>query len=126
MTKGTFWLERKPDGGVEIGIEDYDVEAFGGCDYEWIYTLDRVNKEKLIATLRKSQSYAPEATANAPDPASKSASRTLEDLIEAEFGIHLDKKSMQMWFDENGITYDFCSWVHNNMSHTYNLVRRGK
>ena len=30
MKKGTFWLEEKPEGGVTIWIEDYEVEAFGG------------------------------------------------------------------------------------------------
>ena len=48
MKKGTFWLNGNKKGGVSIGIEDYEVEAFGGCDYEWIYTFDTANTLKLI------------------------------------------------------------------------------
>ena len=120
MTKGTFWLENKPDGGISIGIEDYDVEAFNGCDYEWIYTLDRVNKEKFIAILLKTLC---EDRTNATE---KPYTASLEAMIEAEFGIHLDKKSIMLWFEENDIQYDFCSWVHSKMSRTHDMVRRGK
>lgn len=93
MTKGTFWLEEKPNGGVSIGIEDYDVEAFGGADYEWIYTLDSGNIVRLTAVLAKTHTG------------------SLEQMIAAEFGIHLDKKSMKQWFDDNGIEYEFFSWI---------------
>lgn len=108
MTKGTFWLERNAGGGVSIGIEDYGVEAFGGADYEWIYTFDGANTEKLIATLSKAQGINGFKRFLAPDKG------TLESMIEEEFGIHLDKKSMKLWLDSNGIAYDFNSWVHSN------------
>ncbi|MBQ3369780.1 MAG: hypothetical protein IJG48_02040 [Mogibacterium sp.] len=94
MKKGTFWLNENKNGGVSIGIEDYEVEAFGGCDYEWIYTFDTANTLKLIATL------------------SANNSGSLEQMITEEFGIHLDKKSMKMWLDQNDIKYEFNSWVH--------------
>lgn len=93
MTKGTFWIEEKPDGGVSIGVEDYDVEMFCGGDYEWIYTLDRENRKKMEDIL--SQLY----------------SGTFEEMIEEEFGIHLDKKIMRLWLNENGIEFDFYSWL---------------
>ena len=95
MIKGTFWLEKKPEGGVTIWIEDYEVEYFGGGDYEWCYSFDQDNTNKLTDIL------------------SQSNSGTLEQMIESEFGIHLDeKRSMKVWLDENGIEYEFFSWVH--------------
>ena len=51
MIKGTFWLEEKSDGGVTIWIEDYEVEAFDGADYEWCYSLDKANTDKLTDIL---------------------------------------------------------------------------
>ena len=95
MIKGTFWLEEKSDGGVTIWIEDYEVEAFDGADYEWCYSLDKANTDKLTDIL------------------SLSNSGSLEQMIEAEFGIHLDKKSMKQWLDDNGVNYEFFSWVHS-------------
>ncbi len=93
MIKGTFWLEEKPDGGVSIGIEDYEVEMFGGGDYEWIYTLDRENRKKMEEIL------------------SKTYSGTFEEMIEEEFGIHLDKKILRFWLKDNGIEFEFYSWL---------------
>lgn len=94
MIKGTFWLEKKSDGGVTIWIEDYDVEAFGGADYEWCYSINQEN------------------TAKVTDILSQSNNDSLEKMIESEFGIHLDKKSIMQWLDENGVEYEFFSWVH--------------
>ena len=96
MIKGTFWLEEKSDGGVTIWIEDYKVEAFDGADYEWCYSLDAANRRKLTDIL------------------SRSNSGSLEQLIAAEFGIHLDRQSPKLWLDKNGIEYEFFSWVHYN------------
>ena len=96
MIKGTFWLEEKSDGGVTIWIEDYEVEAFGGADYEWCYSLDKANAEKLTDIL------------------SQSNCGSLGQMIEEEFGIHLDKKSMKQWLDDNGVEYEFFSWVHTD------------
>ena len=75
MIKGTFWLEEKPEGGVTIWIEDYNVESFGGADYEWCYSFDTANTAKLTNIL------------------SQSNNGSLKQMIENEFGIHLDKKS---------------------------------
>jgi len=49
MIKGTFWLEEKPDGGVQIWIEDYEVESFGGADKE-----ERMSVGANIRRLRES------------------------------------------------------------------------
>ena len=94
MIKGTFWLEEKPEGGVTIWIEDYEVEALGGADYEWCYSLNPENTRKLTDIL------------------SMSNSGSLAQMIEAAFGIHLDKVSVKMWLDANGVEYEFFSWVH--------------
>jgi hypothetical protein len=93
MTKGTFWLEERPGGGVTIGIEDYNVESLGGSDYEWSYTLDCRNRIKMTRILSMSQAG------------------SLEQMIAAEFGRHLDKKSIRLWLNANGIEYEFFSWV---------------
>ncbi|AVM43071.1 hypothetical protein [Fastidiosipila sanguinis] len=39
------------DGTAEIGYEDYDVEFFGGADYEVMYFLDKDNFELLLDSL---------------------------------------------------------------------------
>lgn len=93
MIKGIFWLEEKPDGGASIGIEDYEVEMFCGGSYEWIYTLDRENRKKM------------------EDVLSQTCSGTFKEMIEEEFGIHLDKKIMRLWLQQNGIEFEFNSWL---------------
>ena len=93
MTKGTFWINAGQDGRTSIGIEDYDVEMFDGMDYEMIYTLDAENLRKFAGKLAETHPG------------------TLEQMIKAEFGIHLDQKSISMWMDENGIRYEFFSWM---------------
>lgn len=40
-----------PDGSAIIGYEDYNVEFFGGADYEVMYYLDKANFELLIKHL---------------------------------------------------------------------------
>ena len=39
------------DGTAEIGYEDYDVEFFGGADYEVMYFLGKDNFELLLNSL---------------------------------------------------------------------------
>lgn len=104
MTKGTFWVEEGPCGGFSIGIEDYGVEEFGGADYEWIYTLDLANTQKMFDALAHTHF----GLLKEPYDGVKGA---LERMIEAEFGIHLDKKSIRLWFRQNSIEFEFFSWV---------------
>lgn len=94
MTKGTFWLEGREDGSIVLGCEDYDVEFYDGADYEWIYSMDRSNAEKMAAIL------------------SGTHEGSLAQMIAEEFGVHLDKKSAMQWLRDNGIEYEFFSWVH--------------
>ena len=93
MEKGSFWIERKQDGRTSIGIEDYDVEYFGRMDHEMIYMLDAENLKLFTKKL------------------SEKHSGTLEQMIEEEFGIHLDQKSISMWMESCGIKYEFFSWT---------------
>lgn len=45
-------LTLNQDGSALIGYEDYDVEIFGGADYEVMYFLDKLNFELLIHYLK--------------------------------------------------------------------------
>ena len=93
MEKGTFWIESEPNGDITIGIEDYDVEFFDGGDYEMMWTLDPESIRKLTDILARTQTG------------------TLEDMMKKEFGIHLEKKSLSKWLDENDIEYKYSCWT---------------
>ena len=93
MKKGTFWLDYRKEGKVTLGIEDSDVEFFGGADYEMLYTMDTENVEKLRTVLSR--------THRGP----------LEKMIKEEFGIHLDKVQMSKWLSDHGIEFEFFNWV---------------
>jgi thiamine monophosphate kinase len=92
MTKGEFRITEQADGKTSIGIEDYDVEYFGGCDHEMIYTLDPENLQKFMRALKCSR-------------------ESLYQVIEEEFGVHLDKKNFGKWLQENEIKYDYFCWT---------------
>lgn len=108
MVKGTFWIEERADGRVSIGIEDYDVEFFGGMDHEMIYTLDTENLRLFIEKLSETSGKQPGRVR--PVFRKKNIS-SLKQLIEDEFGPHLDKKSISLWMDMKGIEYEFFSWT---------------
>ena len=93
MTKGTFWLSEKPDGGISIHIEDYGVECFGGMDCEMIYTLDPENLTLFTEKL------------------SESHTGTFAQMLEEEFGISLDRQSISKWMDSRGIRYGSFFWT---------------
>lgn len=93
MTKGTMLLKEHDDGSLEISYEDYDVEIFGGGDYEAIYNIDTENAEKLRRYLMKSHSG------------------SMEEMLVDEFGIHMDKRSFASTCDENGIQYELFTWI---------------
>ena len=93
MTLGTFSLSWEKDGSLQIIIEDYDIEAFGGADYETTYALDRANITKFRNILERTHSG------------------TLKEMITEEFGPHLNKHPMSLWFDQNGIKYKLFTWV---------------
>lgn len=47
MNTSGILLEENADGSIRIGYVDYNVEFFGGGDYESFYTLDKENADKL-------------------------------------------------------------------------------
>ena len=47
------WIEENDDGGLTIGVTDYDVGAFGGDDWEWSATFDKDNSRILVDNLKK-------------------------------------------------------------------------
>lgn len=93
MALGTFWLSRNIDGTATLGVEDYDVGFFDGADYEMTYKMDAENLKKFEAIL------------------SQTHEGTLEEMIEEEFGIHLNKKNIREWFEDNGIEFEYFSWM---------------
>lgn len=68
------------------------MEVFGGEDYEMIYTFDTDNLRKLNKKLAENNQG------------------SLEQTIEAEFGIHLDG-GFDQWLKDNEIEYEFFSWI---------------
>ncbi len=93
MHKGLFNLTEYEDGGIRLSYEDYHVGAFGGGGYEAIYTIDAENRDKLEVLLEKPFIDG------------------LEDLIIAEFGESLEKKSFANYLDKNGIEYRLFTWI---------------
>lgn len=85
MKKGCVYVsdsERR----LELGYEDREVEAFGGMDYEVVYTLDAANRQKLRSALEED-----------------GASGPLEETIPAFFGIYLEKVPFSLYCLARGI-----------------------
>lgn len=93
MTKGKVTFVERDDGSVLLSYTDYNVEIFGGDDYEVKYVIDSENVVKLREYLEKNNSG------------------TLEEMIINEFGIHLDKKSFAAVCKEQGIEYQLNTWI---------------
>lgn len=79
---------------LQVNYEDFEVEEFGGSDYEVTYTLDGKNRDKLEASLRKDGN-----------------SGKLSKMIISHFGSCLDKDSFAAYCDERKIEYDLFTWV---------------
>ena len=93
MTKGEAIIRESFD-GLYMNYEDFDVEFFGGSDYEVTYLLDSTNKEKLQDALK-----------------SEGLSGTLEEMILAHFGKYLDQDSFAIYCDTRNIRYKLSTWV---------------
>jgi hypothetical protein len=57
-----------------------------------VNTLDPENMQKFMRTLKCSR-------------------ESLDQVIEEEFGVHLDKKNFGKWLQENEIKYDYFCWT---------------
>ncbi len=87
------------NGNIEISYEDYNVETFGGGDYEAIYTLTKENSDKLKEILKNENK---EALSNL----------TLKELIINKFGPNLKKASFSSYCKANDIKYELQTYVH--------------
>ena len=89
------------NGSIEISYEDYNVEAFGGADYEAIYTLTLEASNKLYDLLDKEYKE-------------KGGKDNLElkELIHYKFGERLEKESFASYCGKQGIKYDLKTFVH--------------
>ena len=95
--------QENEDGSVSVSYEDYNVESFGGADYEVIYTFSKENANKLKQILEKKRG-------ENKDNSGKEMS--LKELIIDRFGPNLNKESFSSFCDSNGIIYEFNSFVH--------------
>ena len=89
------------DGGIRLTYEDYNVEAFGGGDYEAIYTLSKKDTDKLYEILN--------------DEYMKNDGRDnldLKELIHYFFGERLEKRSFASYCNKNDIKYNLQTFVH--------------
>ena len=94
-------FERLQDGGIRLSYEDYNVESFGGADYEAIYTLTLEASNKLYDLLDKEYKE-------------KGGKDNLElkELIHYKFGERLEKESFASYCGKQGIKYDLKTFVH--------------
>lgn len=93
MTKGCAIINESAV-FLTVNYEDFDVEAFGGSDYEVTYTLGPFSKEKLQHELEQ-----------------EGLSGTLKEMILERFGEYLDRESFCHYCDKRGIKYDLFTWV---------------
>ena len=93
MNKGRAIIRDHVD-MLTVSYEDLDVEAFGGSDYEVIYTLDRENRDRLVAELRKEGGVG-----------------TTEEMIRAGFGDCLDHGDFGEWCGRHSIEYKLFTWI---------------
>ncbi len=93
MTKGKAIIH---DSGstLTVNYEDFDVEAFGGGDYEVTYTLNEDNRQKLYDALK-----------------AEGLQGSLEEMILSHFGEYLDNGSFCFYCDERNIKYDLFTRV---------------
>ena len=94
-------FQRLKDGGITLTYEDYNVEAFGGADYEVIYTLTKEESDKLNDLLIKE--YKEKEGKDNLD---------LKILIIYKFGERLEKISFASYCDSHNIKYELQTFVH--------------
>ncbi len=93
MIRGEAFITEAAD-SLRVEYEDYDVEVFGGSDYEASYSLDAAARDKLEQALKK-----------------EGLSGSLKDMILTHFGAYLEKDSFAAYCDANGIQYDLHTWI---------------
>ena len=89
MYSSGVWFEYLENGGVKIGVTDYDVSEFGDCEWEWSTTLDKESMERLITALK--QEFKGELS--------------LKDMIIQKFGRNLNTIDFVKYLDNLKIKY---------------------
>lgn len=74
---------------LSISCVDYNVEVFGGADYEFTYIFDRINRKKLMDVLQ-----------------ANGLSGTLSEMIIEKFGEHLELCGVSAFCDQHQIKYE--------------------
>ena len=92
-TLGSFSLEERSDGSIQITQTDYDVQFYDGMDVEATYTLNKDNADKLKSYLRTKHKG------------------NLENMLVEEFGRCFEKASFSKICDENGIKFESFVWI---------------
>ena len=88
MTDSAFLFTLNPDGSAIIGYKDYDVDIFGGDDYEVTYLLDVKNFTNLLHHL------------NIP------LNHDTKILLKKEFEQHFDSTKFEEFCKKNNIIYE--------------------
>ena len=86
-------VEELPDGRLELFCADYNVDAFGGSDYECTYTFDVENTKKFREALVK-----------------KGYTGSLEEMVVAAFTKQFSVPTFIAFCHENDIAYDRSVW----------------
>ena len=74
---------------LSISCVDYNVEAFGGADYEFTYIFDRINRKKLMDVLQ-----------------ANGLNGSLSEMIIEKFGEHLELCGVSTFCDQHQIKYE--------------------
>ena len=93
MRKGYAIIHDSPS-GVSVNCEDFDVEVFGGSDYEFTYTLDKLNRDKLWELL-----------------CLENLTGSMENMIKEYVGECLEKVPFGAFCEKHGIQYELFTWV---------------
>ena len=80
--------------GLTICCEDFDVDCFDGMDYEFTYTLDKINRDRLREALR-----------------AEKLRGSMKRMITNYFGVALEKRLFTRFCREHGIKYDLFTWI---------------
>lgn len=74
---------------LSISCTDYNVEIFGGADYEFTYIFDHTNRKKLMDVLQ-----------------ANGLSGSLSEMIIKKFGEHLELCGVSAFCDQHQIKYE--------------------
>lgn len=92
MDTSGITVNEKDDGTIELFFCDYDVEEFGGHDFECTYKFDKENSEKFRNAL------------------SQSFSGSLEEMVIAAFSKNFIVPFFYSFCKVNGITFEVSIW----------------